>query len=355
MIRRLINAIVWLLVAGSVAIILGGLLGRPVLVAAVPTGSMVPVLRPGDLIPIAPLFGAVPKSGQVIVFKTPRDNTWIVHRIVGGNAQDGFTTRGDANPGPDPNPVHLGDIAGFVPRVGGWVMRVPNLGSISLGRGPLSSPITAAAALLLGVYLLLADSGSWLQRTRRMRLKRAQRLRLSNATVVYVYVGLGAVVSAMTLLTTLSLAVHEEARYDVVPTRIARISDSRITALSEVRTDSVSLRNPSWIPLVVHLASNDADLQWEPQWLTLPGKSSRTVALVRHSQVLGSHKVQLRQSYYLPLLPVSVLQALAAGGWFLPACAISLVPLIPVLGLAASDYRVKVRMRKLWLHLRLRT
>lgn len=345
MVRRLVNALVWLLVAGSVAIILGGLVGRPILVAAVPTTSMVPVLRPGDLIPVLPLFGQTPKQGQIVVYKTVHDSTWIVHRIVGGNQETGFITRGDANTVADPNPVHISDIAGYVPQYGHWAARIPHVGSISLGRSPLSNPIVAAAALLLGVYLLIADSGASLARFRALRVRRHHKLEITPSQALGVYVGLAVILSLMTFMTTWSLTSHQVAKYQVVPTRSTRVFDMKVSAVGEPRTDEVNVRNLSWIPVIVALSSDDPDMEWSRSWFLLPPKADQKVSVTRHSRVAGQHTVMLRQAYYVPLLPASALKALAAVNWYLPIFVVSLIPTIPVLALAFADRRVNRHLR----------
>lgn len=354
MLRRLLNGLIWLLVAGSVAIILGGLLGRPVLVAAVPTTSMVPVLRPGDLIPVLPLFGTTPQRGEIVVYRTPQDATWIVHRIVGGDLEEGFITQGDANPIPDPHRVHVSDIAGFVPQVGHGALRVPNVGAISLARSPVSNPIVAAAALLVGVYLLLADSGAGIARMRRIRMHTPRKFEINPSQATSVYIGLAVILSVMTFMTSWSLLGHEVARYKVVPTRSTSVFDLKVSALHEERTDKVAVKNISWVPVIVGLSSSDADMQWDQEWFLLAPKSQRTVALHRSSGSLGEHVVTLRQAYYVPFLPTSVLQALAKINWYLPIFAVSIVPMVPLLALASADRKVNRFVRNFWSRLKLR-
>jgi signal peptidase I len=75
-IGSLISALVWLMVASSVIITAGGLLGRPLLLAAVPTGSMMPALAPSDMIVVLPTWLMPgPRPGDIVVFKTPQNST----------------------------------------------------------------------------------------------------------------------------------------------------------------------------------------------------------------------------------------------------------------------------------------
>jgi hypothetical protein len=82
------------------------------------TGSMVPFLKPGDVVvAVAPRWDA-PALGKVAIYHA-RDLQGIAvsrwaHRIIGGNAKDGFTFKGDANPAPDLNHPTLNDIEGVM-------------------------------------------------------------------------------------------------------------------------------------------------------------------------------------------------------------------------------------------------
>jgi signal peptidase I len=82
------------------------------------TGSMVPFLKPGDVVvAVAPQWLA-PSVGKVAIYHA-RDlqgnavSSWA-HRIIGGNAKDGFTFKGDANPAPDLNHPKMNDIEGVM-------------------------------------------------------------------------------------------------------------------------------------------------------------------------------------------------------------------------------------------------
>lgn len=351
---RLINTLTWLLVAGSVAILLGGLLGRPVLVAAVPTTSMVPVLHPGDLIPIVPRWGSAPEVGEIIVFKTSQDASWIVHRVVSGNSQTGYVTRGDANAVADPNPVFLGDIAGYVPTIGGTALHIPGLGSLSLGRTPLGNPLVAGTALTIGVFLLVNDVGSELFRIRWRRLFRRRSLTKERNDTLFIYVALAALAFVATTVTTLSLSTEQTAKFTVVHSKSVNVTDPRLSVLGSSQRDTVRLQNPSYVPVIVGLSSDDPDIRWEEDWVFVGPVTHRDVGLTRLSQVPGEHTAKLRQAIYLPLLPPLLIRFLARLNWSLPIYATALVPVLIVMGAAWFDRRARLQWHRLRLALHLR-
>ena len=104
-----------------VAFLTGALQGRVVL-----TGSMKPEINPGDLLITKSAKFAQPKVGDVVIYAA-RDlqgqavSTWA-HRIISGNAEEGFVTKGDANPAPDVGKPKLADIESVV------LFKIPSIG-----------------------------------------------------------------------------------------------------------------------------------------------------------------------------------------------------------------------------------
>ncbi|HWI51706.1 MAG TPA: signal peptidase I, partial [Symbiobacteriaceae bacterium] len=335
----------WLLVAGSVAIIAGGLTGRPILLASVPTKSMVPVLQPGDLIPVVPLFGVELEHGQVIVFKTEGDTSWIVHRIVGGDEHEGFVTKGDANNLADPNRVFPRHVAGTVPIIGSRVVRIPRLGMLSLERSPLSNPLVAGLALILGTYLLASDAGAGFRRVRLAKLRRIRVTTLNGRTALGVYVALAVAVFAVTLMSTWGLSSQRLGTYKVLETQSTKVQVKNVYTMGTEVKDPVTLKNPSAVPLVIGLESSDPQVRWEPDWLILQPHEQREITLSIDAAVPGDYSVRLRQSVYLPLLPVQVLQILSGIGWYVPMFAEAFELMLVVVVVAVSDVRVLLHLR----------
>ncbi|HWI63372.1 MAG TPA: signal peptidase I [Symbiobacteriaceae bacterium] len=350
--RRLLNVGTWFLVALSVVILVGGLVGRPILLAAVPTGSMVPVLKPGDLIVVLPSLGMNLGVGDIVVFRTEKDTGWIVHRIVGGDGANGFVTRGDANPTSDPYPVLPRHVVGTVPVIGGRAMVIPRGGLLSLGRGPLSNPVVATSALLLGLYLVFADvKEGW--RSIRLRLRPLPRPNPTPKVALAVYCAMAATVFLITMVSLASLGTNSAGTYKVVETLSTRVQLPGLVVAGSTRVDTVSIQNPAPVPLMVALDSNRADVTWEPAWLLIGPRQTRDVALSLRAVSPGEVKVRLREAVYLPFLPIPVLQALARVSWYLPLVAVSLVPAAAVLLLALLDTRARIQLGELRLRLQL--
>jgi signal peptidase len=99
----------------------------PVKPSLVPSGSMVPLINPGDIVLIASIKAEKIKLGDIIEYRNAKEKINIVHRVIeiGGDAGAGyFITKGDANNAADADPVSADAIVGkeiyIIPKVG-WI------------------------------------------------------------------------------------------------------------------------------------------------------------------------------------------------------------------------------------------
>ena len=82
------------------------------------TGSMEPAISAGDVIITTPITRKAPKINDVVAYQAKRFNGEKVavfsHRIIGGDIENGFIMKGDANKSPDPQKPKGEDILGVV-------------------------------------------------------------------------------------------------------------------------------------------------------------------------------------------------------------------------------------------------
>jgi signal peptidase I len=89
------------------------------------TGSMEPVISPGDIVLLAPAPRTQPKLGDVAAYTARRFSGESVgiftHRIIGGDPVNGWIMKGDANPSPDVQKPKAADMNGVVFFVIPWI------------------------------------------------------------------------------------------------------------------------------------------------------------------------------------------------------------------------------------------
>ena len=124
-----------------------GFLGwQPTLVTS---GSMEPLVTPGDVVMIRPVSPDELLPNTVVLYDRP-DTGRTLHRILEQMPDGTFRTGGDANNVPDSAFVHVEDIKGAA------VLAVPWVGRPSLWFAQGRYPLLAGAGLVLLVVLRLA-------------------------------------------------------------------------------------------------------------------------------------------------------------------------------------------------------
>jgi signal peptidase len=147
----------WLLLDARealVACLIGMLLASvvPVLLGwkstVVVSGSMMPRIRPGDVITAAPAPDRV-KVGTVVLVDDPaHPGELLMHRVIRFDDADRMITKGDANQTADTTPVPMANLVG-IPRI-----RIPYIGLPYLWiRQGRYVPVVAAGILVLALLL----------------------------------------------------------------------------------------------------------------------------------------------------------------------------------------------------------
>lgn len=156
-----------IVVLALVAIVVGQLIGQPVLLTYVTSDSMAPTISTGDGYLVLPSVVSGPvEKGDVIVFNAKTlhggKGGLTTHRVV-EKTEEGFITRGDNNPftdqaGGEP-PVKRVQIVGQALLIGDNPIVIPNLGTALTGvRGTMQN-VQRWLAIKLGMRSLLGTRG----------------------------------------------------------------------------------------------------------------------------------------------------------------------------------------------------
>jgi len=125
--------------------------------------SMHPLFRPGDVLDVRPCVPSSVRAGDVIVFVPPGEEKQVVHRVCSGGPE-GFRTKGDNNPQPDPWGIAPDRVIGrvvSVRRAGRNVWLIDGAAGHAVARfiGTAKKLDHRAAAFLHPLYRRLARCG----------------------------------------------------------------------------------------------------------------------------------------------------------------------------------------------------
>ncbi|WP_253738385.1 signal peptidase I [Halohasta salina] len=153
--KSIVQIISGILLVLVVLLVVGQIIGQPILLAFVETGSMSPTIDTGDgfiAIPDA-VLGSI-ETGDVIVYQAQviEGGGLTTHRIVGENSR-GYLTKGDANTFIDQDdgepPVKETQIVAKALQIRGNVIVIPHLGT---GAEAIQSGISTVQRQTVSVF-----------------------------------------------------------------------------------------------------------------------------------------------------------------------------------------------------------
>lgn len=336
-----------------VSLFLGQLLGQPVLLAFVETGSMAPTMEPGDGFIAVPMAIAGPvDAGDVVTFRaeTLNGGSLTTHRVVGETA-GGYITKGDANPVTDQDgdepPVSRDQIVAKALQVGGTVVVIPNLGLLVVGIGDLLSAVQRTLATMFGTRALLGTQGlayllfavGMLSYVVSALLASEQQQRQTRRTTGVldarlVIVGLTLV---LIVILTASMVVPAGAQTFEFVSSQSDAPGPGVIPTGDSENLTYIVPSNGFIPTVVYLEPMEPGINVSPQQLYVEssGRANATVTITAPPET-GSYERTFVEHRYLALLPRSVIHALYTTHPWLPVVAINSVVGLGFAGIASA-------------------
>ncbi|ESP89557.1 signal peptidase I [Candidatus Halobonum tyrrellensis G22] len=355
---------------------MGSLLGQPVLLSYVETGSMSPTLDPGDGFVAVPAQLAGPvEEGDVVTFRAEElhDGSLTTHRVV-GETDRGFVTRGDANPFTDQDgeepPVKRAQVVAVAWAPGGDVLVIPGVGAVVTGTQSALRAVQVRLSTLLGTrslfgvqglaYLLFGASVVWyLLAERGADDRRRERSRERESGVDARLFAAGFALLLVVGATAAMVAPAGTQTFGVVSAE----SDSPGLGVIErggSESAAYSVRNGGVLPVVVYLDPASEGVAVDPATLSVPPRTTVNATLTLSAPPeTGYYRRFLTEHRYLALLPRSQIAALYRLHPWAPVVAIDALLGVPfyllgVVLLGTGRVRFRSRERSLPLSVRVR-
>lgn len=362
-----------------VFLIVGQLLGQPVLLGYVATGSMEPALNAGDgFVAVPSVIADDPEPGDVVVFdaQTLHEGGLTTHRVV-EVTDEGYVTKGDANPFTDQDgnepPVTDGQIVAVAWQVNGTLVRLPHLGTLIMSVhsvvaaifGVLVAPLGIAAAfdadgigaLLVALGIGLLGVGLLLERTGATERETGRKTRREN--VIGLWTAISIVVLLLALFATAAMVIPAGgATYEVMATENPT-ADPQTVPPGEVATVTRTIDNSGYVPIVAVLDTADGGVTVEPRSTTVSLQSTSEVTIsMTAPDTEGRATKTVYENRYLLVLPPSVLVWLHGIHPFVAIAAVNVVVVGVAVGLilalfGRSDFRLRSTGRNVSLVTRL--
>ncbi|MGN7385458.1 signal peptidase I [Sporosarcina sp. SAFN-015] len=322
---------------------------KPILLTVIRSDSMVPVWERGDMVVIKNVGKKdTINVGDIVFFTTDKGSLatkgWIAHRVMEGNDEEGFITKGDANKQTDQESAGSGLIkrewiAAKAVTIGDSPLVIPKAGYFSLWMekyqgNPYVLPVFAVIlALLIGIGEL--KSGR-----RHKKKNKGMDLQL-------IYIGGGFVIAMIMGGTMLASSQHVKLIYEVSETSKGVLMGSSLGILQvgDVITQPLSeLRNDGFIPSIGVITTNDNQIDLSHERLNLTKGQLVEAEYTLHAEKPGKYETAIRVGIFYPFLPSSVIYFLAQKSYWLALIIISIIPGLPLMVYPFIDRKMRRRM-----------
>ena len=322
---------------------------QPSLAVAVRTWSMTPLLTRGDMVFIKPVnHNTELKKNHIIVYRAPDEGIadWTMHRIIDGDVESGFITKGDANTKSDQENknhprVQEDWICGIVPTISNFPLKIPFMGYIPLFLEEYMENKMLIPALLsiLALALLIDELSSSNKKRKKESMQKHHLYYLGGLAFTGI---MGAVMLMSSIFITFPYGVDDS------PAVVAG-SDVGILKIGEAHEIKVAeLKNDGFVTTFYHASSNDPKVILDRETYRLaPGDSVEVKATV-YAEQEGIYQARVNIGMFLPFLPTALTGYLAGYNIWFAYLAVSLVPAIPLFVYPFVDNRFRKRIVKYW-------
>ncbi|ELY91793.1 peptidase S26B, signal peptidase [Natrialba hulunbeirensis JCM 10989] len=311
-----------------VSLLLGQLLGQPILLGYVATGSMEPTMNAGDgFIAVPSAVSGPPAEGDVVVFDAVElhGGELTTHRVL-EETDDGYVTAGDANPFTDQDatepPVSDGQIVAHALQINGDVVTIPYLGSIIMGVqsivetavGTVTATVGVTAAFdadnagallvgvgtaLLGFGVLLETVGPGKRDTRRSR---------SRPNMLGIWTTIGLVLLVFVTFATASMVIPSGTIAFGVGSATTPGDNPQVVAPGESVEIEHETENSGYLPVVVTRDASHETVSATPERQTVSPRSSETATFTAVApDETGEYTRHVEENRYLLVLPPTLL------------------------------------------------
>ena len=336
------------LVIVALSLVVGQLLGQPLLIGYVETGSMEPTLEVGDgFIAVPTFFAGDVSEGDVVTFEAQSlDGGGITTHRISEETSEGYITRGDGNPFTDQEanepPVQDSQIVAVALQINGEVVVLPSLGdgatAVQNGIGSIAAAVgldnlgshgiattTTAVGVVIIVSTLLYDFIATAGR-------RAQRSSDRTELIHSRWILLALICVLLLPVMTMMIIPSDTQTIQVLSVTGSVEDDPSRILVGDTDEFPYPVENTQFVPKVVIIESQSSGLEFSETVVTVShGETEELSMAISVPDEVGAYSRTRSEHHYLHVLPTPIIVGLHSIHPYVAMLTISLVIISPII------------------------
>lgn len=333
---RLVNILLAVAILCTLIAAVGSAITKePVLLTVIRSNSMSPVWERGDMVIIKNLKEKdIVHNGDIIFFETEEgslaEKGWIAHRVVSGDASQGFITQGDANKTTDQQDgsglIERDWIAGRALTLGQTPLVIPKLGYLSLWMEEYQSNsfLLPVISLLLAGLIAFGEIKSGKRRKKKNKGMELQLIYIIGGLTIAIIMGATMLASGQTLNLIYEVSEQEKGVLMGSDVGILQVGD-------EVTQPLLELENGALIPLIGSITTNDKQIMPSHQNVYLSQGQQLETTYTVTARKPGMYESTIQVGLFYPFLPASIIYFLSEKSYWLALTVVACIPGLPLI------------------------
>lgn len=349
---KVIDILLYMIVGVVItAAITSALWDAPVLLSAVRSNSMSPLFKRGDMLLIQRITEKDSiEINDIVIFKSTEghyaESGYIVHRIIGGNQNDGYITKGDAN---DFSDQDLGEMPLLKKE---WIynkvlvfhnrpLKIPLIGYLPLRFEHIHTNLYIIPMITIILAFVLGFSEFFSNKKRKKKKKSGFELHL-----IYFFSGLTIIIIIATSMLTISQRLKFPYEVSNTPGVLLESRIGILTLGDEIQIPLSEISNKGFFPIIATITSDDDQITFSHDLLLLNPKNSVKTEMHVKASKIGIYNSTIHVSIFYPFLPKGIIQRLALKSYFMTVLIVSLVPGLPLMLYPILNKQMRKKMTK---------
>lgn len=348
---KVLNILITIIVLLTIIAALGSAIKKePILFSVIRSNSMYPIWERGDMVIIQNLSdNADIEVGDIIFFNAKEGSLsnkgWIAHRVIGGNEEAGYMTKGDANEDADQKSskdvfIQREWIAGRAFTIGEQPIVIPKLGfpSLWLEKYQSNPYVLPAVALLLAIIVGISELKSG---------KKRQKKKGIDLQLIYFLTGL--TISIVIAATMIMSGQKMNINYEVSEGTKGVILGSSVGLLTvgeEITQPLSKMKNGGMFKLIGTITTNDEQITFNQKKAIINPDEDVEAEFTVTAKKVGKYDSFIQIGLFYPILPSSLIYFLATKSYWLALAVVSLIPGLPFMLYPLIDRKMRTAIFK---------